>query len=1625
MSSSRGDAASGGATDSPARTPKQPPPQPQPQPQPQPRGSGGERAQSHGEPGSGGGTRGTAAAAAASPSKAQQPQRQQQQQPLEQQPQQKPQHREARGDRGGAGEGVGGGSSSSSRGAQQQPQQSQQQQPQQAQRQPQQPQQAQQQRQQPSGANNGGAAGAHASGGSVAHELSALQQRRSNSKSPGRGRLAAQAATEKVAGRRQPGALTPGAAKEAKIQALLADHKERTRSLTKERQGILQNQAMWTGDTAQPARLGTPEHRNAARAALVRQLQEEQASAEALVEELRNDKPYREAQAAAQRVAQSMEEVRAGARAHPGTIPSMGTAAAAAGNGRGHNTTFELGTTGASARSDTTGARANGSSAAHLPQHPASERSSVVPPPSLGGSARLGASGRQAEAARPSTPTSLVFHEPESRRWNLDAPLPRSAQAQRPPEYVEEMRSQVAALQEMVQTQMEWQQHAAAMQMQTLQQAVGQQQQQQQQQQQPPVIIMPQMPGYPPQAQQISPQHSRPAFGAGGTARGGLASDLEGDPVVRNAHAVYKREMALVKMQIERAKGEAELGRLKHLLLEMKRDTADLAIAQGELPPGANPPNDVLMMDVEGGDGGDSFFSDPDGQPVQEAYANGENGDDDDDDEGTTEWGDGERLEDTPYGEGAGGGSRHMFADVLQVYVQLAGPFQRRGTYRVRVVLYDGFQPLLAGPGLLVGASTKRIGVTEHAAAGGLSSVWNDTITLRGLRITPTMMLVFELYNAKPAIAGLPAPESIVAWGYSSLLAKGELIQGSQSVALHRLPLMIAAQRKFSFGGAMIEFSVTRSDGQPGDITNYGDDRGSTASSLLGAQGARAPQTEDVPGVPVEAWCLVARGIPPLDPFTPGEGCVLMVDGARFLPANVTISKVVASVWSSDKRQLTPGYYESVASPESNAYCPKYSLQTTLGQGAERFDQSTATVLFVVHTVCRWTRQQRVVGYAALPLFSDPRTGEQPASKNVRDYVLNQGSFQIPLHIAPPAPSAAFRGDSLEGVPRLPCASLLVRVFNPEAAKAARRKETPLYADRVYDTTRAKPTPVERKLYPKYLARKVQSVREAARALVAGATQLPGYKAQMGVLRPSPPPGGYVAPQAASAAAPEKGGGLFGKLKTFTRGAGDAAPKPDGSFGTGPDPGQAYEEAEQTGLPGQLPQTDADLMDWIEDRLRGNNQRPLNYNLSSEYFPDLGFYVACDGAMRLDRQLPAATLITFAPPGSFYLDNPVVDDMKATLDYDMNSCLAGPRWTDGFQHMENIIYEPGLAVIFDVRLLIPTTGNSSPAGWAALPVFEKSGQFVATGSYHLPLFQGVPSRFIIQEMASKGDVDSVIQAHAKSGRLRVSEDCPSVTVRLMDFSRQGQLPVPAGQGQVGTRDLKLPGYISELGAKFLVTMRKEIKNRTYSKAKPANTTEAAWVQELNDCILKVAGMDTGAADARDEDASSSSDDDDATEAGDPVRRRTAESGGSKPSSALPAGTGGKSSGPGHSTIVASPSHLQQKVQQPGTSSSLQPPGTSVSQQQQQQQAAMVQQQASMMAQQAMMQQQAMVQQQAMMQQQAAMMAQSQASMMGPSGYPVQAPTLQQQQQQPMMPPPGYPMPPPGYPMQPPGYPQMM
>ncbi len=107
-------------------------------------------------------------------------------------------------------------------------------------------------------------------------------------------------------------------------------------------------------------------------------------------------------------------------------------------------------------------------------------------------------------------------------------------------------------------------------------------------------------------------------------------------------------------------------------------------------------------------------------------------------------------------------------------------------------------------------------------------------------------------YVAKQALASMPSREDLCAWAYLNCLASGEvraaicarkqpcacshldrwllfssstfcqpgpwlqIVHGRQSLPLYRLPIMMSAQRHFSYNSALLELSVSHQDGQPG-----------------------------------------------------------------------------------------------------------------------------------------------------------------------------------------------------------------------------------------------------------------------------------------------------------------------------------------------------------------------------------------------------------------------------------------------------------------------------------------------------------------------------------------------------------------------------------------------------------------------------------------------------------------------------------------------------------------------------------------------------------------------------------------------------------------------------------------
>lgn len=71
-----------------------------------------------------------------------------------------------------------------------------------------------------------------------------------------------------------------------------------------------------------------------------------------------------------------------------------------------------------------------------------------------------------------------------------------------------------------------------------------------------------------------------------------------------------------------------------------------------------------------------------------------------------------------------------------------------------------------------------------------------------------------------------------------------------------------------------------------------------------------------------------------------------------------------------------------------------------------------------------------IVGYALFPVFLDIETLKQPTRSSIPQFILNEGAFQIPLHtnVALKDTSEEFSAGSCDAFPRVPCATLLLRV---------------------------------------------------------------------------------------------------------------------------------------------------------------------------------------------------------------------------------------------------------------------------------------------------------------------------------------------------------------------------------------------------------------------------------------------------------------------------------------------------------------------------------------------------------------------------------------------------------------------
>ena len=148
------------------------------------------------------------------------------------------------------------------------------------------------------------------------------------------------------------------------------------------------------------------------------------------------------------------------------------------------------------------------------------------------------------------------------------------------------------------------------------------------------------------------------------------------------------------------------------------------------------------------------------------------------------------------------------------------------------------------------------------------------------------------------------------------------------------------------------------------------------------------------PPVAAECWLKGMKKPLATTPYAKDQGFDLYIDMARFLPDNVSASKITIYILASNSRVLF-GPVERMCVMTRSCYHPVFALRLEI---RDTELDSTATLLIQMDTIDEDKQTVFVVGYATCQLFATADSDEQPTVETANGYRLSSGHFQLPLH---------------------------------------------------------------------------------------------------------------------------------------------------------------------------------------------------------------------------------------------------------------------------------------------------------------------------------------------------------------------------------------------------------------------------------------------------------------------------------------------------------------------------------------------------------------------------------------------------------------------------------------------------
>eukprot|EP01065_Artemidia_motanka_P044956 TRINITY_DN648_c1_g1_i1.p1 TRINITY_DN648_c1_g1~~TRINITY_DN648_c1_g1_i1.p1 ORF type:complete len:1795 (+),score=517.66 TRINITY_DN648_c1_g1_i1:80-5386(+) len=193
-------------------------------------------------------------------------------------------------------------------------------------------------------------------------------------------------------------------------------------------------------------------------------------------------------------------------------------------------------------------------------------------------------------------------------------------------------------------------------------------------------------------------------------------------------------------------------------------------------------------------------------------------------------------------------------------------------------------------------------------------------------------------------------------------------------------------------------------------------------------------------------------------PLLPGDLIDVFVDGARWLPHNVCVSRVEVSLWQVGSKR---GVFEQVAprvtatqNLRTESAHPRYAIHSRLPRGPWH---NSLFLLCEVRAVSSQKRRMCSAAYCCVPLFRQ--------SAQTEPQQLLTGGRAVRLR-AGPLPARSMGPDMCDSLPSLPpCCSLLLRVARAPAGAEMPPLTVPRYQDGVYDSSACEPTKMETRLW--------------------------------------------------------------------------------------------------------------------------------------------------------------------------------------------------------------------------------------------------------------------------------------------------------------------------------------------------------------------------------------------------------------------------------------------------------------------------------------------------------------------------------------------------------------------------------